>query len=185
MAIFSPRAGIRVEQLEDTLEIIKQMWSEPGPVSYQGKRYSVTNAYCEPKPGSIPPIIVGGGGRKTMLLAARYANWWNIPDANFTTYRECVSILKEHCVSINRDPASLRLTWFGRLAVGNNQAEAEALSDGKWTRDNALVGTPAQVVEQLQQFIELGVDYFMVKVLGLSNRDIGGMVLEEVLPKVT
>jgi alkanesulfonate monooxygenase SsuD/methylene tetrahydromethanopterin reductase-like flavin-dependent oxidoreductase (luciferase family) len=180
-----PRGGIRVEQLEDTLEIIKRMWTEPGPVTYQGKHYSITNAYCEPKPEPVPPIIVGGGGRKTMMLAARYADWWSIPDANITDYKERVTILREHCATIGRDPASLRLTWFGRLAVSNSEAEAEGLSHGEWTRDNALVGTSAQVVEQLQRFIELGVDYFMVEVLGLSNPDIMRIVLEEVLPIVS
>ena len=46
------------------------------------------------------------------------------------------------------------------------------------------MGTPGQVVAQLQQFIELGVDYFMVEILGLSTPEIKAMVLEEVLPKV-
>ena len=55
-----PRAGIRVEQLEDTLEIIRRLWTEPGQVTYQGKHYSITEAYCEPKPEPIPPLIVGG-----------------------------------------------------------------------------------------------------------------------------
>ena len=89
--------------------------------------------------------------------------------------------MKEHCAAIGRDPASLRLTWFGRLAVGHSEAEAEALSGGEWTKNNALVGTPTMVVKQLQQFIELGVDYFMVEVLGISNPDLKAMVLEEVL----
>lgn len=177
-----PRGGIRVEQLEDTLEILKRMWHEPGAVTYQGKHYSVSNAYCEPKPAPVPPIIVGGGGQKTMLLAARYADWWSMPDANFEVYKERVTVLKKHCEAVGRDPASLRLTWFGRLAVSNSESEAEALSNGKWTRDKALVGTPTQVAEQLQQFIELGVDYFMVEVLDLPNPATRQMVLEEIFP---
>lgn len=62
-----------------------------------------------------------------MMLAARYADWWNMPDAKFEVYQERVSILREHCAAIGRNPQSLRLTWFGRLAVANSQAEAEAL----------------------------------------------------------
>ena len=179
-----PRAGIRIEQLEDTLEIMKRLWTEPGQISYQGKHYQIVEAYCEPKPDPLPPLIVGGGGTKTMRLAARYADWWNIPDANIDQYRQRLAILKEHCASLGRDPATLRLTWFGRLAVAKSEAEALALSDGEWTTDRAFVGTPQQVVEQMQQFTEIGVDYFMIEVLGLSNPDIEGMVLEEVLPQV-
>lgn len=179
-----PRAGIRVEQLEDTLEIIKRMWTEPGPVSYQGKHYSLTNGYCEPKPSPMPPIIVGGGGNKTMLLAAKYADWWNIPDANFADYKARVNILHQHCQTIGRDPATLRLTWFGRLVVGYTEAEALQRSGGRWTPHNAFVGTPAQVVEQLQQFVDLGADYFMVEVLDVDQPDVRSMLLEEVVPKV-
>ncbi|NDJ74892.1 MAG: LLM class flavin-dependent oxidoreductase, partial [Chloroflexi bacterium] len=36
-----PRPGIRIEQLEDTLEILKRMWTEPGQVTYEGKHYRV------------------------------------------------------------------------------------------------------------------------------------------------
>ena len=179
-----PRPGVRVEQLEDTLEIITRMWTEPGQVSYQGKHYSITNAYCEPKPDPVLTMIVGGGGQKTMMLAARFADWWNIPDAKFEVYQERAAILKAHCAAIGRDPESIRLTWFGRLAVANSQAKAEALSDGKWTQERALVGTPAQVVAQIQRFVDIGVDYFMVEVLGLSDPEIRNLMLEEVLPKV-
>lgn len=59
-----PRPGVRVEQLEDTLEIIRRMWTEEGQVSYQGKHYHIANAYCEPKPNPLPKIIGGGGGKK-------------------------------------------------------------------------------------------------------------------------
>lgn len=178
-----PRPGVRVEQLEDTLEIIKRMWTEPGPVSYQGKHYSITNAYCEPKPSPVPPILVGGGGGKTMLLAARYADWWSIPDANFADYRAKVQLLHQHCQSIGRDPASLRLTWFGRLVVG--QTEAEAIQrGGQWTAQNAFVGTAVQVVEQMQQFIDLGVDYFMLEILGVDQPDVRSLVLEHVFARL-
>ena len=179
-----PRPGIRVDQLEDTLEIIKRLWQEPGQVSYQGKHYSIKNAYCEPKPDPIPPIMVGGGGRRTMMLAARFADWWNLPDANFARYEEHAAILRGHCTAIGRDPGSLRLTWFGRLAVAGSEAEAKALSSGKWTKNNALAGTPDQVVEQIQEFIDLGVDYFMVEVLNLTDPNTRRLVLEEVLPLV-
>jgi len=179
-----PSAGTRLEQLEDTLEIMKRMWTSPDPVSYQGKHYSINQAYCQPKPTPVPTLIVGGGGKKTMRLAARFANWWNIPDANFATYHDRVKILQQHCQELGRDPTTLRLTWFGRLAVGKTQLQAEKLGYGKWTTNNALVGTPAQVVEQIQQFTAIGVDYFMVELLGLPEPEIIGMVLEDVLPNV-
>lgn len=179
-----PSAKIRLEQLEEAIVIIKRLWAEPGPVSFQGQHYHLSDAYCEPKPNPVPTLLVGGGGRTTIGLAARYADWWNLPDANFEKLQTRLPILREQCARVGRDPASLRLTWFGRLAVARSETEALALSNGKWTKERALVGTPAQVVTEMQRFIEAGVDYFMMEVLGLSNPETKAMVLEEVLPRV-
>lgn len=180
-----PRPGIRVEQLEDTLEIMTRLWKESGQVTYEGKHYQVKDAWCEPKPDPIPPIIVGGGGKKVMMLAARFADWWSIPDAKVDVYKERVEILKQHCETIGRDPATMRLTWFGRLAVHKTQAEAEALSDGKWTSERAIVGTPQQAIDLLNGFTEAGCDYFMVEPLGTDDPEIASLVFDEVLPAVT
>ena len=179
-----PRAGIRLEQLEDTLEIMTRLWAEPDPVTYQGKHYKIIDAYCQPKPDPVPPIIVGGGGRKTMRLAVQYADGWNLPDANIEKYRDRLTILKQHCADLERDPASIQLSWFGRLAVANSEAEALALSNGRWTKDNAFVGTPQQVVDLMLPFVDLGVEYFMLEVLGLPDPAVIGLVTEDVLPRL-
>jgi alkanesulfonate monooxygenase SsuD/methylene tetrahydromethanopterin reductase-like flavin-dependent oxidoreductase (luciferase family) len=178
-----PSPGVRVGQLEDTLEIIKRMWTEPGKVTYHGKYYHVVDAYCEPKPDPIPTIMVGGGGQKTTLLAARYADWWNMHDVDFAGYMERLNRLKEGCEHVQRDLSTIRLTWFGRLVVGKTEAEAKALA-GRWTTERAFVGTPEQVVEQMMPLVEVGVNYFMTTVLGLPDSDIMGMLLEDVLPKL-
>lgn len=179
-----PGPGVRVEQLEDTLEILKRLWTEPGQVTYQGKHYSVKNAYCEPKPDPLPPILVGGGGRKTLRLAVRYAALWNMPDTPFSEYQKRLKIIEEHCETEGRDPNTLRLSWFGRLAVGRTEAGALALSQGRWTANNAFAGTPQQIIEQIGPFVEAGVDHFIVEILGLPDPDIAGMVREDVIPSI-
>ncbi|NWG16778.1 MAG: LLM class flavin-dependent oxidoreductase [Chloroflexi bacterium] len=182
-----PPLSARRGQLEDTLEILKRLWTEPGKVTYQGSHYSVTEAYCEPKPDPLPPVIVGGGGDKTLMMAARYADWWNVSDKNFPAYQQMVAKLHQDCASIGRAPSSIRLTWFGRIVLGATEAEAVELGQSgllKWTRDNAFVGTPEQVIEQMRPFVELGVDYFMVEVLGLPDKRILKMLLEDLLPQI-
>jgi alkanesulfonate monooxygenase SsuD/methylene tetrahydromethanopterin reductase-like flavin-dependent oxidoreductase (luciferase family) len=179
-----PRPGIRIEQLEDTIEIMRRLWTQPGAVTYQGKHYQIENAYCEPKPDPVPALIVGGGGEKTMMLAARFADWWNIPDAPLDRYADRLDILRQHCHAIQRDYASIRKTWFGRIAVARTEAEAEALSSGKWTRRNAICGDVAGVIAQLRAFIDLGVDYFMVEIQGQNRDDVRAMLTQEVFPAV-
>jgi len=178
-----PSPGVRMEQLKDTLEILKRLWTEPGKVTYHGKHYRINDAYCEPKPVPVPPILVGGGGHIITRLAAQYADMWNVPDANWSSYREYLSRLEAGCETVGRDPSTIRRTWFGRLVIGRTEAEARSLG-GKWTPENAFVGTPQQVVEQMMPFVEAGVDYFMTEILGLPDPDVIGMLLEDVLPKV-
>ncbi|NJN98811.1 MAG: LLM class flavin-dependent oxidoreductase [Anaerolineales bacterium] len=179
-----PRPKIRLEQLEESLIILKRMWTEPGPISFQGKYYHISEAHCEPMPQPVPTLIVGGGGPTTIGLAARYADWWNLPDANFEKLQSRLPIVRDQCARVGRDPATLRLTWFGRLAVARSEAAALAPSNGKWTQEKALVGTPEQVVAEMQRFIEAGVDYFMMEILGLTDPETKALVLEEVLPEV-
>ena len=70
----------RVEQLDESLKIIKKMWSNEKS-SFKGKHYSLNNAICNPKPVQKPhpPIMVGGGGNKMMEVVARHATRYNPP----------------------------------------------------------------------------------------------------------
>ncbi len=173
-----PSLRTRLEELEDTLEILKRLWTEPGKVTYHGKHYRIDDAYCEPKPDPVPPIIVGGGGPTTLRLAARYADWWNLPDASWDNYRERLAVLREQCTQVGRAYESLRLTWFGRLALGATYEQAVERSQGKWDRSNSFAGTPSQVVELMRPFIEAGVDYFMVEVLDFDQPGVLEQVAE-------
>src|ERR1044072_8801997 len=65
--------GARVEQLAETIEIIRAMWTQ-SPVTYHGNHYHIDNAYCEPRPDPVPPILVGTNGKRAVGVAARLAD---------------------------------------------------------------------------------------------------------------
>ena len=177
-----PRAGVRLEQLQDTLEIMTRLWRQPGPVSWQGRHYRITDAWCEPRPDPVPPVIVGGGGRKTMGLAARYADGWNLPDASPRHFRERLAILKQHCAELGRDPASIELSWLGRLCVAADEQAARERNQRYWEREGVFIGTPAAVIEQMQVFIDLGVSRFILEVLDVADEEVTGAIVEQILP---
>ncbi|HEX7323426.1 MAG TPA: LLM class F420-dependent oxidoreductase [Mycobacterium sp.] len=107
-----PPMAERFEMVEEALQICRQMWSDDdGP--YTGRHYRLAETICEPQPVRRPPIMIGGGGeKKTLRLAAQYADVWN---RNGTVLRpddleRKVNVLHRHCEALGRDPAEIRKT---------------------------------------------------------------------------
>lgn len=67
--------GVRIERLEESLEIIGRLFGD-GPVTFEGSHHRVRDLEGLPKPVQRPhpPILVGGGGRRILELAARSAD---------------------------------------------------------------------------------------------------------------
>jgi probable F420-dependent oxidoreductase len=67
-------AGVRVSRMEEALHIIKGLFAD-GPFSFSGSYYTVTALEGHPKPVQRPhpPILIGGGGKRLLSIAAREA----------------------------------------------------------------------------------------------------------------
>jgi F420-dependent oxidoreductase-like protein len=102
----------RFERLEETLRICLQMWSDDnGP--FHGRHYQLAETLCVPPPISRPhpPILVGGGGeRKTLLLAARYADACNVFATSPADVAHKLDVLRSHCDAEARDYDRIRKT---------------------------------------------------------------------------
>ena len=186
-----PSAKIRLQQLDEALTLIKKMWTEAGPISFAGQHYQVNQAYCEPRPEPTPVVMIGGGGKTTMRLAARHADWWNLSDVDIDVFKQRLAILEAHCNDIGRDFGSIRKTWFGRLVLGSSAEEAQkrGTTSGRshyagWNLAGAFVGTPEQVLTQIRPFVDIGVDTFMFEILDIEQADILQMTVEVVLPAI-
>ena len=181
-----PPDGVRVDQLEETLQILRLMWTEK-QATFEGKHYRVHGAFCEPKPDPLPPIKVGAFRPRMLRLTAKFADWWNASSSWLRRYKHMSGVLERACAEVGRDPASVRRTWSGGIAIARTQQQAEALAG---TRINAqvengdfgFVGTPAQVIEQMRPFIDLGVDYFMLGCEGFPSLEPLELLANEVAP---
>jgi F420-dependent oxidoreductase-like protein len=95
----------RFERLEEALQICLQMWSDDdGP--FAGRHYQLAETLCVPAPISRPhpPIQVGGGGeKKTLLLAARYADACNLFGSSPDDVAHKLDVLRSHCEDEGRD----------------------------------------------------------------------------------
>jgi alkanesulfonate monooxygenase SsuD/methylene tetrahydromethanopterin reductase-like flavin-dependent oxidoreductase (luciferase family) len=179
-----PPAGVRVQQLEETLQIIKAMWTEK-KANFTGTYYRVVDAYCEPKPDPLPTIMVGAIGPKMLRLTARYADGWNVSSTGVRAYRQLAEAFERACADVGRDPATVQRSWGGGCVCAPTQAQAERLAGERYRADEddfSFVGTPLQVVEQMRAFIDLGVDYFMVDCGGFPKLTTLELLVNEVLP---
>ena len=113
-----PSTKERLEQLEETLEIAKQMWSDNNG-AYAGKYFQLAETLCSPQPLSKPhpPILIGGSGeKKTLRLVAKYADACNLfarMGAEVVTSK--LDILKKHCDEVGRDYAEIEKTTLSTV----------------------------------------------------------------------
>lgn len=180
-----PRAPVRLAQLEEAIQLVKRLWTE-SPTSFAGTHYRIDNAYCEPRPDPIPPLLIGGGGeQRTLRLVAQYADWWNIPGGTVSNYRHKLDVLRRHCEAVGRDYDQIVKTWSAEaIAIATTEAEAQRIAAASPYNQDSIIGTPAQVAEQLQAFVDLGVDYFIVRLLDFPDTTGLDLFVHDVMPRL-
>ena len=101
--------GERISRLDDSVELIKKLWTSDGPVNHSGKYYSLTNAPFNPQPVQQPhpPILIAGGGEKrTLRVVAKWADMMNVHGAAETVAHK-YRVLEEHCRQVGRNSAEI------------------------------------------------------------------------------
>ena len=111
-------------------------------------------------------------------LVARLADEWNASWIAPGKYRERDSVLERECRAVGRDPAQVKRSWFGRCVCVATKQEAETLEG------NGLLGTPDQIVEQLQAYVGLGIHTFMLGSRSIGDTTTVELLAREVLPNV-
>ena len=169
--IHFPHALERLSRLEEAIQIIRKMWTEEPSASFNGIYYQIRNAYCNPKPiqKPSPPILVGGGGeRKTLKIVAKYADACNLFGSAETVKRK-LNVLKEHCKSVGRDYDSILKTKLGFVVLDDDKQIAEdkirQMFKGmpeEQIREFAIYGTPEDLLRQIEEFEQVGIQYLIV-----------------------
>ncbi len=150
----------------------------PGSPSFTGQVLTVPEAICYPRPlQEHVPIIVGGGGeRRTLRLAARYADAANV-FGDAAAARRKAAVLRAHCEAAGRDPAQVALTNLSPALVGEGDAHVAELverlrprrRDPAWFAAAANAGTVADHVGRFRELAEAGVAEVMVRLPDLDD----------------
>ncbi len=159
-----PSVGTRMDQLEEAVQIIRALWTNQ-PATFEGKYYSIYQAYCVPQPSPVIPLLIGGGGeQRTLALVARYADWYNFNSCTVAEYTHKVSVLKQHCERIDRDPAEITLTYLSTISVSDDSRKVKRSPDKHF-----IAGNADEVIQELEQFRALGVSHCMFRIPDLDS----------------
>ncbi|MDQ0789786.1 LLM class F420-dependent oxidoreductase [Streptomyces sp. B3I8] len=167
-------------RLEEQLAIVTGLWAtKPGETfSHHGTYYDLTDSPALPKPTQpkIPVLIGGMGATRTPRLAARYADEFNIPFASLADSERQFARVREAAKAAGRDADELTYSNALVVCVGKDDAEVarRAAAIGREVdelKENGLAGSPAEVVDRIGRFAEIGSTRFYLQVLDLSDLD--------------
>ena len=173
-----PSAGERLGMLDEGVQIMRQAWTE-GSATLDGEHYEVDGAICRPLPlqaGGPPLWIAGGGERKTLRTAAKYAGYTNF-DPEPDMFRRKSEILEKHCRDVGRDFDEIVRSGSYDVVIGETERDVQdklawigdhygrvlpadrAAREQKVFAEGYLVGTPERLVERLWAVEQMGMSY--------------------------
>jgi F420-dependent oxidoreductase-like protein len=208
-----PRAGERLARLREGVEILRQMWTT-GEATLAGEHYQVDGAICAPQPlqgtslpgsrlNGIPMWVAGGGERKTLRIAAEYADYTNF-DGSPEGFRHKSEVLRSHCADVGRDFDEIVRSANYNVVIGRSEAEvddrlagirdrmvrgglSEARADEQVAslRRQPAVGTPEQILETLSGLQRDGMTYAITYFAEAAYDTTGLRLFEsEVMPEL-
>jgi alkanesulfonate monooxygenase SsuD/methylene tetrahydromethanopterin reductase-like flavin-dependent oxidoreductase (luciferase family) len=117
----------RFEELEETIQVCLQMWSE-SDARFSGKHYRLERSLNSPQSLTRPhpPIMIGGSGeKKTLRLVARYADACNLFPSPQLPHK--LEVLRAHCEAEGRDYGSIEKTAMFSFDVGERGEKVDRL----------------------------------------------------------
>ncbi|MFB6299171.1 MAG: LLM class flavin-dependent oxidoreductase [Halobacteriales archaeon] len=189
-----PDTPDRLREMEETVRLMKRLWTEE-KVTYDSEYVSVDGAICRPHPvqDPHPPIMVGGPGEEfTLRIAAQVADTWNCWGSH-SFYEHKLDVLERHCETYDRTYDDIEKSWFGRCVIRETEDDVEELLEivPRFRPENLdedithLVGTPERIREQIQGFVDLGVEEVVVEFIDFPETDGAELFAEEVIPAFT
>lgn len=181
----------RFEMFEEALQITQTLLISDSPTSFRGKHFTLDEAILLPRPNRPggPPILIGGNGpKRTLPLVASYANEWNADAILVDELKEKMPLLDGLITENGRQPSDVKRSLVYKLVCGKDETELKRRLDRrKATVDelrakNTFVGTTAMLVEDLNRYVEVGIERFMLQWLDLDDIDGLEAIASDVLP---
>ncbi len=168
----------RFARFEEGLRIISHLLHKEEPLHFEGVYYQLHEAVLLPRPARPdgPPLLIGGNGpRRTLPLAARYADEWNGVYLNPGRFAELNETLDSLLAAAGREPGDVRRSLMTGCLFGHDAAEVERKLAGRnrtaaeMRERGVAVGTAEEIATQLDEWAAAGVQRIMLQWLELDN----------------
>ena len=168
----------RYQMLEEALQVTKLLLRSDMSFDFHGEHFQLEDAILLPRPARPggPPILIGGNGpRRTLPLVAKYADEWNADALDLDTYRERRAILGDYLSAEGRAVDDIKYSLMTRVIYRRTQAQLDAFLHESGTSNETLldgkmiVGTAAEVVDQIGARADAGVERIMLRWLELDD----------------
>ncbi|MGD0880684.1 MAG: TIGR03621 family F420-dependent LLM class oxidoreductase [Acidimicrobiales bacterium] len=160
--------GERISRMAESLAIMKSLWST-GAATFEGQHYRITDAIGAPLPyrRPHPPIIIGGGGRRVLGIAAREADIVGVnpslaagyvgPEVLETTtaeyYEERIGWIRE-AAGERFDDLELQVLTFLVQVVPDRADALDRLAQMMGVTAEQVDGSPIALIGTVEQIVE-------------------------------
>lgn len=169
----------RGRRTDEYLEVIRRIFDAEPLTSFEGRTVSFNRGEFYPKPKDLP-IWICGKGEAAMRRVAEYGAGFLPAGFPLELYAEKMGMLDEQLARAGRSRKDI-VCGLETFILIRDDAEA-AVRDATstlvyWYQDLAkgrncnLIGTPAMVVEQMRQYVKIGVTHFELKFIAKSAKD--------------
>jgi F420-dependent oxidoreductase-like protein len=154
-----PAAKTRLDQLEEGIQVLRGLLHEEVS-NFSGTHFTLVDARNEPRPvqAKIPIWIGGGGEKRTLKIAARHADGWNVPFVSPQEFARKRAVLAQHCETVGRDPAEIRCAVNVAIAWTEESLVAQFGKLADLARQGCLTGSDDEVVDRVGQYVDAGAD---------------------------
>ncbi len=180
-----PPVGERLGMLAEYLRIIHGQWTEES-VTFEGEHFRLEDCVARFRPlqQPHPPLIVGGrGGPRSIEIAARWADEYNVAGLSPEECRKIRRRLTEACERHGRDPRTLRLSYLGACLAGADGPELRRRTWHVLERTGAWGTSADEFLNRMgPDWIAGTVDRVMGRLDALRDADVHRVYLHHLLP---
>ncbi|MGH7897805.1 MAG: LLM class flavin-dependent oxidoreductase [Candidatus Binatia bacterium] len=172
-----PDIATRLAMLDEALSCMRSLWTNER-TTFEGRHYRFNEAILHPKPKHALSILIGGGGKGLLRVAAKHADVVNIiadvgkagrieiaslQKLTNEAYRAKIGFLREEARRAGRDGAAIRMSnvIFTLMLTESRRHAEDALAgmapvfgttpEGMRQSPMALIGTPEDCIVELKR----------------------------------